>query len=296
MPSRQKQGLYWIATIPHHLFVPFLHEKVDWLKGQLESGAQDGYLHWQFCVHLKQKATIVGVKELYGPGGHYELTKSKAAESYCTKEETRVQGTSFELGIRPFKRNSSVDWAAIRDKSMRGEVDSIIQEFPDVAMRHYFSIRAIAKDYARPKPRPIMQVKIFHGPTGTGKSFKAFQEAGENYYRKSPSTKWWDGYRGEQNVVIDEFSGQIGICHLLQWLDKYPMSVEIKGGCVPLGATNFWITSNIALSDWYPEATVEHRDALRRRCNSVVHFNVPFFAWPVPENLIELDVLEPVEE
>jgi len=84
-------------------------------------------------------------------------------------------------------------------------------------------------------------------------------------YIKSSSNKWWDGYRGESSVIIDEFDGQIGITHLLRWLDKYPCSVEVKGGTLPLVATDFWITSNKPLEQWFPEASSAQVLALERR-------------------------------
>jgi len=89
---------------------------------------------------------------------------------------------------------------------------------------------------------------------------------GPTYY-KSSTTKWWDGYKGQRNVIIDEFDGQIGIVHLLKWMDRYPQLVEIKGGATPLRATHFWITSNKPMSDWYVGTNVSGAQllALERR-------------------------------
>ena len=119
--------------------------------------------------------------------------------------------------------------------------------------------------FAKPLPRNIALAKVYWGPTGTGKTHRSWQEAGEQAFIKSSSNKWWDGYQGQENVIIDEFDGQIGITHLLRWLDKYPCSVEVKGGTIPLRATNFWITSNKPLEQWYPDAPLAQVDALRRR-------------------------------
>lgn len=48
------------------------------------------------------------------------------------------------------------------------------------------------------------QVSVFWGPTGTGKSRAAWDQAGLTAYPKDPNTKFWDGYREQQNVVMDE--------------------------------------------------------------------------------------------
>jgi len=90
-------------------------------------------------------------------------------------------------------------------------------------------------------------------------------------YPKAPSTKWWDGYRGHKNVVIDEFRGEVGIGHLLRWFDRYPVLVEVKGGSVVLKATHFWITSNLSPDAWYPNLDEETKSALKRRLN-ITHF------------------------
>jgi hypothetical protein len=111
--------------------------------------------------------------------------------------------------------------------------------------------------------------------TNLGKSHAAWQEAGNNAYSKDPLTKWWDGYSNQTNVIIDEFRGIIQVAHLLRWFDKYPVSVEKKGGKIPLFATNFWITSNLSPASWYPELDAESYRALERRL-IITHFNKPF--------------------
>jgi len=110
-------------------------------------------------------------------------------------------------------------------------------------------------------------VSVFWGATGTGKSRRAWDEAGLDAYPKDPNTKFWCGYRSHQHVVIDEFRGAISISHLLRWLDRYPVIVEIKGGAHVLAATHFWITSNLDPRQWYPTEDQDTIDALLRRLN-----------------------------
>ena len=59
---------------------------------------------------------------------HCEPSRSNAADAYVWKEETRVEGTQFELGERPFKRKSPTDWADIRDKALAGDLQSIFSQ------------------------------------------------------------------------------------------------------------------------------------------------------------------------
>lgn len=112
---------------------------------------------------------------------------------------------------------------------------------------------------------------VFWGATGTGKSRKAWDDGGMDAYCKDPRTKFWDGYCDQKHVVIDEFRGGIDVAHLLRWLDRYPVRVEIKGSSRPLVAETIWITSNLSPDDWYPDIDAETLSALRRRL-TVTHF------------------------
>lgn len=109
----------------------------------------------------------------------------------------------------------------------------------------------------------------YWGPTGTGKSRRAWDEATFDAYPKDPRTKFWDGYRGHRNVVLDEFRGAIDIAHLLRWMDRYPVIVEVKGSSVVLEAEKIWITSNLHPRDWYKELDYPTYQALERRMEIV---------------------------
>jgi len=117
-------------------------------------------------------------------------------------------------------------------------------------------------------------VVVYWGRSGTGKSRKAWEEAGFDAYPKDPNTKFWDGYQSQENVVIDEFRGKIDISHMLRWLDRYPVIVECKFGATTLRATKIWITSNVDPRLWYPGLNQDSLEALLRRL-TITHFNRP---------------------
>lgn len=99
---------------------------------------------------------------------------------YVWKEDTRVEGTQFELGRLPFQRGSSVDWDAIRDNARRSRLDDIPS---DIYVRYYGNLRRIAADNLQPVQQQ-RTVYCFIGPTGTGKSRRAWDEAGLSAYPK----------------------------------------------------------------------------------------------------------------
>lgn len=259
-------GRYFSVTIPQHQFTPFLPAGVTYIKGQLEHSA-GGYDHWQLFVVLPKNARITAVVRILGPY-HVELSRSKALEDYVWKEDTAVVGTRFELGELAFKRNSKRDWQQIWDAAKSGAVEDI-----EVAARvqHYRTIKQIAADHLRPVAIE-RTVHVFWGATGTGKSHRAWAEAGLDAYPKDPRSKFWDGYQGSKHVVVDEFRGDIDIGHVLRWFDKYPVIVEVKGSSVVLRAESIWITSNLDPRDWYPTLDAATKAALLRRL-TITHFN-----------------------
>jgi len=261
--SFSKPARIWLGTIP---FTPEydLNSRLDrivYAVGQRELGATTGYEHWQLVVYLGKPSRLSALKKIFGDNSHWEPTLSAAAESYVWKDDTAVAGTRFTHGAKPINRAVAKDWDIIRADAVAGRLDAIPS---DVFVRCYSNIRRIAADFARPVPLERKCI-VYWGATGVGKSRRAWDEATMEAYPKDPRTKFWDGYAGQTNVVIDEFRGGIDIGHILRWLDRYPVNVEIKGSSTVLKATNIWITSNLAPQDWYPALDVKTFEALERR-------------------------------
>lgn len=271
MPALQAR--YWLLTIPYESFTPYLPPNASYIKGQLEQGSTTGYLHWQLVVYYPKKITLNYVKMIFGDACHAEPTRSELASDYVWKEDTAIVGTRFELGTPSIKRNSSKDWDLILQNTRSGRFDAIP---PDVLIRCYGNLKRIRVDSLHAEPIP-KRVFVFWGKTGTGKSRKAWELATFDAYPKDPNTKFWDGYSGQRRVVVDEFRGSISISHILRWLDRYPVIVEIKGSSCVLMAEEFYFTSNLDPREWYPDLDSDTRDALLRRFTEVVHFDNSLF-------------------
>lgn len=276
--SDRRQGIFWILTIPHYQFTPYLPPGVAYSKGQLERG-ESGYLHWQLIIHLERKQSLTGVRKLYGDV-HAELTNSKSAEDYVHKDETCVDvSTRFELGRRKLRRNDKRDWDLIRQLAHQGDFSKVDS---DVYIRYYFALQRIARDNLRPVEM-VRRAFVFWGDTGTGKTRKCWDLA-KNAYPKDPCTKWWDGYTDQKTVIVDEFTGSINISHILRWTDRYPALVEKKGSTECFNADRILFTSNLHPREWYPMATAEQKRAIERR-----------FSWQGVSMIFKFP-LNPVEE
>lgn len=258
------QGCHWILTIPANVWRDPLAcpDGTCYIRGQQEIG-EGGFEHYQVYVVFKRKQRLSGVKRVFPNETHAELTRSSAARDYVWKQDTRVEGTQFEYGELPVRRNESKDWESIWQLCKKGDVEEIPA---DVRVAHYRTIRTISYDYLVPVGIERV-VYVYCGKPGTGKSRKAWDEAGLDAYPKDPLTKFWDAYQGQTNVVIDEFRGGIDIAHILRWLDRYPVIVGTKGSATVLKAEKIWITSNLHPRLWYPSVCEDTTNALLRRLN-----------------------------
>ena len=112
------------------------------------------------------------------------------------------------------------------------------------------------------------------GESGIGKSYAVREVFGDRFYLKDHS-KWWDGYDGEEVVLIDDVHADAAwIVHFLKtWADAYPFKAETKGGMAWIRPRWVIITSNYPLAELgrkrtrdgmeYPDE--RDRAALRRR-------------------------------
>jgi len=261
-----KRYIYWFATWGIRAARTYgfdgstLPAGLNWIRGQRELGER-GFEHYQLVFSVPSKLSQRAAQSLL-PGANINPSKSKAADEYVWKEDTRI-GERFEFGIKPMLVSSKEDWERIWDLATKGDLLAIP---PRVRVVSYRTLRAIASDHSAPVAM-LRTTKVFWGSTGTGKSRTAWEQAGMEAYCKDPRSKFWCGYKGQSNVIIDEFRGGIDIAHLLRWTDRYPVRLEIKGSSVPSMVENIWITSNLAPSYWYPDVDHMTMDALLRRLN-----------------------------
>lgn len=163
-------------------------------------------------------------------------------EHYCEKE-----GELYKIGDEP-KQGARGDIIECKDAIMNGEitVDDIYLENPAFAHQYGRTLDRIEGIALRKKWRKWMTKGIWiTGPSGSGKSHKAFEGYDpDTHYIKNLNEEWWDGYKGQPIVILNEFRGQIKLSELLDLVDKWPKTVKWRGKePVPFLAKKVIITS-----------------------------------------------------
>ncbi|QOW18373.1 replication-associated protein [Red-eared slider associated circular DNA molecule] len=224
-----------------------------------EKGEQ-GTEHLQGFTILNKKSKLTGVKKLHKKA-HWEAAKGtwEQAADYCKKD-----GDYTEHGTAPLTRKKQGEvekerWDKARNNAKMGNLDDIDS---DIYLRYYRTLKEIAKDnmVKPPDAQDVTGVWIY-GKAGCGKSRRAREEYPGAYDKMQ--NKWWDGYQGEEYVILDDFDSKELGHHLKIWADRYSFLAETKGGAINIRPKKFIITSNYSPDDfgWDP-AMVE---AIKRR-------------------------------
>jgi hypothetical protein len=244
---------------------------IEFLVYGREQGDQ-GTPHLQGFVSLTSRKSMSFVKNLLGTRLHLEPRRGtvQQAVDYCEKD-----GDVWRFGEQPAGQGERTDLKRVHSAIKEGKtLQEIADVHPQEFIRYHNGITKLHSFYQKKRDWQT-EVFVFWGATGTGKTKRAFQEAGETKWIY-PSGGWFDGYDGQDNVIFDEYTGgEFKLSYLLKLLDRYEMQVPVKGGFVNWKPKKLWITSNLKPEDWYPNARDEHKQALRRRFTHVVHFNPP---------------------
>lgn len=259
--NRENKSRNWLLTLNNptsNLHEIHLATKAVYTCGQLEKG-KEGTVHLQFFQNFKDPVSLAFYKK-YNKCIHAELVRiNHGAHDYTMKEDTRIDGP-WEYGTKPHQRASKKDWEDIFAKAKSGKLDDIPC---DIKVKHYGNLKRIEKDHLVIADSDDLRGVWLYGPAGYGKSRRA-RELYPNHYPKL-CNKWWDGYQGQENVIMDD----IGLDHkclgqqLKLWSDRYGCILENKGGAMASNFKNFVVTSQYSIDQiWDDEET---RAALKRR-------------------------------
>lgn len=244
-------------------------EKVKYLIIGEEICPKTKKTHWQGFLYFMNPRSWSAVRKLLAPrhvepaGGSVE-----ANTKYCSKDGKII----MEYGDKPVQ-GKRTDLSRLKEMIINGDSSKdIFEEMPGNFVRYNRGIECAMSLYQE-KRNWEMDVRIYWGNPGCGKTRSAMDEFGSDNVYMKPKNKWWDGYNGEHCVVIDDFDPNDcenwSLSQYLTLLDRYPMTVERKGSSVQFRSKVIIFTSNYDPETWFREK--RNRSAFFRRVKEIRH-------------------------
>lgn len=276
--KKDSQSRKWQLTINNPLEKDFTHEKIKQLISGIkpciyyclsdEIGGKEKTHHTHIFIACSSGVRFSTIKNKF-PQAHIELAKGtceqnrdyvfKLGKHEKSKGETKIKDTQEEYGEMPLERQGSRnDLADLYDMIKQGYSDiEILEENLDKIFKIDFfeKIRqAIRQNEQKNKIRDLT-VTYIYGETGTGKTSSIMNEYGlENVYRvTSYEHGAFDGYKGQDVIVFEEFCSSFKINDMLNYLDCYPLELPCRYANKIACYTKVYIVSNVPLFYQYKD-------------------------------------------
>lgn len=235
------------------------------------------------------------------------LGSAKQARDYCMKGEQShdewskhgTSGANYGLNSRCFEsgdkracgQGKRTDLDKAKDALRAGmHFQEFLEEYSGVASRcmRFFEkyYQGVQKMHA--KEFRDVDVTVLYGAPGSGKTRAVFEMYPSAFNVDCSVAFPFDGYDGEDVIVLNDFKGNLQRKTFLETLEGYPQKVNVKNGHTWARWTKVFITSNYAPWDWYREYTW----AEGRRLNAVIKFEAPEIKDDEPETQEEISDTE----
>lgn len=277
--------------------------RVTYFVCQQENGEKNGRLHWQFYMEVNEYVTPSHVRKWFKDDSHlWVQTRAKTATNedainYVKKQadtaETRIEwGQPYEFSRRRQRlpgtdshHASDNDYdKAIQAISSGRSFSEVMVAYPRVCMRYEAGMRKLRANFLMLKESNLEAptVSVHFGPTRTGKTHAVWKEIGEKwkgnvYWLKSTKDGrlWFDGYDGEECLVIDDFEGNMRVDDFLHLTDRYvqEMKWEYKGGMTRVFFKHIFITSNSKPTEWYKKEPYAKQQAVMARLSKLTDYS-----------------------
>lgn len=221
-----------------------------------EEVGESGTPHLQGYILFTNAKTMSAAKKTISKRCHIEkaIASAEKNKEYCSKD-----GTIFEKGDCP-KQGERNDLEKLRNKILDDEltVNDIIMENPMMYHQYGRTLNKIEDLKLRQNQRKEMTKGIWYwGPTGVGKSHKAFENySPDTHYNVPDDGDWWDAYTQQDTVILNDFRGSISYNTMLQMVDKWPYAVRRRNR-EPMPFTSKLV---IVTSSLKPEEVYNRRD------------------------------------
>jgi len=251
---------------------------------------EQGTPHLQGRITFKRNYRLTQLKKLHA-GAHWEVTMASSDWNYCKKVDSEI---IINKDLR--EPGSRTDLVEHKDNIMAGQnVSEIVLNQPMLYHQYGRTFEKIEDLRLATEFRTKMTLCDWvYGGTGSGKSHYAFKDFHPStHYVWTNDKGWWNKYRGQKIVIINDFRGEIPYNTLLQLIDKWPMDVPRRGrDPIPFVSEKIIITSSLHPKDIYKNREVEDELAQLLRRITLIKMDKsssdqPFGSVPAEESSME---------
>jgi len=191
-----------------------------------------GYIHLVNALSLNVMKKSLTRAHLTVANGSDEQNKK-----YCSKENTNL----YEIGEISVGQGSRTDIKEISQKIKNGEItlEECMFDYPELYVKYSRSLEKMFNAVAPARSVPP-QVHWRWGLSGTGKTRYCVEKHPDHYIKDG--TCWWDNYKTQEALIIDDFDNQIPFRILLRMLDRYSYQGQMKGSYVQINSPFIYIT------------------------------------------------------
>lgn len=208
---------------------------------------ETGTPHIQGVICVRARTTLTGMKRVLGSRAHIELMMGTWEEActYCRKDGDKL--VDMGAGPSPGERNDIT--ALMQQASDLSVPEEAVWDAMPATMARAMKAFDRRRDLVLQKLKRTEMPDVYWiwGPTGCGKSHLVFSDLdmSDVHVQEVGDNGWWDDYRGQSVLVLNEFRGEIPYPELLSLLDKWPKKVKRRGKApMPMVARTVYITSS----------------------------------------------------
>lgn len=265
----------WQLTINNPIEKGFTHDKIKEILSEFSSlvywcmsdeVGESGTFHTHVYFYLDSASRFSTVKNRFA-GAHIEMANGTSLENrdYVFKQgkwlddkkkETNIEDSHEEYGECPLERpGKRSDLTNLYEMIREGKSNfEIIEENPKY-MLHLDRIEKTRQTILESEFKNTfrkMRVEYVCGVTGAGKTRGVMEKYGyDKVFRITDYLHPWDGYKGQDVVVFEEFKSSLRIQDMLNYLDGYPLELPSRYANKVACYTKVFIISNVLLEDQY---------------------------------------------